>query len=305
MLLTVEIDLEIIDQATLEQAIDSTSGSPEDAEDRHVGDPSRPIIKGTNEKLTAGLARLAEAGAVTVALPGTRVVSTTYEVDEADQYETDNETSPLSLPDFTALFPVCRCGKGTCETCSGFQLTPRTAATLWVAGETLADQAFDDVEEHGDDPVSDPNQWRIFAQYPAITWRQDAVWRRQAARAFDDLVDDIETGRWPHPTCPGEEMALHLMLQEAPAVLEDDWAEWQQSLSELPKHRDDLDWGMTGEVLSQDNDILALFDLELDGIEDPDDDLNREIGMGDYRPSAWFVPFNNREARDGRRPFRR
>jgi len=39
--------------------------------------------------------------------------------------------------------------------------------------------------------------------------RQDAVWRRQAARACDDLTDDIAAGRWPRPTCPGEEMALH------------------------------------------------------------------------------------------------
>jgi hypothetical protein len=31
------------------------------------------------------------------------------------------------------------------------------------------------------------------------------VWRRQAARSFDDLTADLAAGQWPHPTCfPGK-----------------------------------------------------------------------------------------------------
>lgn len=44
-------------------------------------------------------------------------------------------------------------------------------------------------------------------------------------------------------------------------------------------------------VLFQDHDVLALFQPGLDGIEAPAIEANCEIGMGDYRPAAWFEPF--------------
>jgi hypothetical protein len=56
---------------------------------------------------------------------------------------------------------------------------------------------YDDVAEHGDDPVTDDGTWATLSDYPRITWRQDAVWRRQAARALDDLTADLEAGRAP------------------------------------------------------------------------------------------------------------
>jgi hypothetical protein len=208
-------------------------------------------------------------------------------------------------PDFVALFSVCRCGEDACGDCGGYQLTPRTAAVLWTVAQILADGAFDDVTQHGDQPVADTVEWSVFSRYPRITWRQDAVWRRQAARCFDDLTGDIAAGRWPSPTCPGEEMALHLILDDAPAAVGDGWPALDGALSELPEHPDDYDWTMTDEVLFQDHDVLSLFDMIRDGIEEPDSTQNQVIGMGDYRPQAWFRTFLNREPRDGRRPFRR
>jgi hypothetical protein len=80
-------------------------------------------------------------------------------------------------------------------------------------GQILADQAYDDINDHGDDPVVDEDDWNLFGDYPRVTWRQNAVWRRQAARCFDDLTDDLDAGEWPQVTCPGEEMAVHLILQ--------------------------------------------------------------------------------------------
>jgi hypothetical protein len=74
---------------------------------------------------------------------------------------------------------------------------------------------------------------------------------------------------------------------------------------DVEPHPDDCDWRLLSDVLFQDGDILALFNIELDGIEDPDADQNRSIGMGDYRPQAWFQSFNNMDDRDPRRPFRR
>jgi hypothetical protein len=42
-----------------------------------------------------------------------------------------------------------------------------------------------------------------------------------------------------------------------------------------------------------------LFDVEFDGIEDPDAEQKLDIGMGDYCPQAWLVSFANMFSRDG------
>ncbi|WP_328851224.1 hypothetical protein OG994_25625 [Micromonospora globbae] len=78
-----------------------------------------------------------------------------------------------------------------------------------------------------------------------------------------------------------------------------------EELAKLPEHTDDYDWDTAYEVLLQDDDILNLFDVQPDGVEDPDSEHNRFMRMGDYRPAAWFRPFSNVTPRDGRRPFRR
>jgi hypothetical protein len=139
-----------------------------------------------------------------------------------------------------------------------------TVRVLGFVALTLADHAYDDVMEHGDDPVVDEDDWNAFGDYPRVTWRQDAVWRRQAARCFDDLTGDLEAGEWPQVTCPGEEMAVHLILQAAPAALSDNWASLADTLSGLSEHADDYDWGMASETFVQPYDILSLFDAQLD-----------------------------------------
>jgi hypothetical protein len=205
-------------------------------------------------------------------------------------------------PDFGRLFPVCRCGRETCARCQDFQFTPRSAAVLYAAGQLLADQAFDDVEQRGDAPVSDDGEWSVFGAYPRITWAQDGGWRRRAARSFDDLCSDISGGGWPQPSCAAEEMALHLMFELAGDLVFDGLVDFEPS---LPRHRDDFQWDVMSDVFFQDEDILDLFDPSLDGVEDPDADLNRLAGIGDYRPAAWFTSFDNVPGRDQGRGFRR
>jgi hypothetical protein len=216
-------------------------------------------------------------------------------------------------PDFTALFPVRSCDldhaneEADCEICGDWQLTPRTADMLHTALENLADEAHDDADEKGDEPVSGKNadDWSFFDRLPRITWGMDAEWRRQVGRACEDLARDLAVGDWPQPRCTAEEMAMHLAIKEAPAYLEI----WQEARDErheaLPKHRDDYDWGMCSELLFEDHDVLMLYDASLDGFEDPGDDLNRENGVGDLRPAAWFKFFTHLEPRDPDRGFRR
>jgi hypothetical protein len=209
------------------------------------------------------------------------------------------------VPQFAELFPVCRCGRDTCDRCCGFQMTPRTAAVLWSLAQVLADNGYDDVEEHGSDPMRDEGSWSLFNRYPRVTWGQDAVWRRQAARAYDDLAFD-ENGGWPLPTCPAEEMALHMILEDVPHTAEDGWTGLNEpNLASLAEHPGDFDWDAMPDVLLQDTDVLHLFEPDLDGIEDPNEELNLDMAMGDYRPSAWFKAFANMQPRDEQRPFRR
>jgi hypothetical protein len=298
---TAEVIVEVTDEAALEQAVLDDV----DATEFHV-EPGQSLADARAEArldvrdLAGAIAWIANAEDIIPDFPGVLVVASTQTVGEAGSGPGGDE-----MPDFATLFPLCHCGKDDCDACSGFQVTPRTAAVMWAVAQVLADFAYDDVIEHGDASIADENEWSLFGDYPRITWREDAVWRRQAARAFDDLTGDLEAGRWPRPICPGEEMAFHLTLRNARAAQEDGWGISADELAGLPEHGDDYDWDMAYEVLLQDDDILNLFDVQLDGVEDPDSDYNQFMGMGDYRPGAWFRPFLNVTPRDSRRPFRR
>jgi hypothetical protein len=219
-----------------------------------------------------------------------------------------SSSDPDALPDFAALFAVCTCGRLDCGDCEMWQLTPRAAAALWVAAVVTADDAYDDIAEYGHTAIADADGWSVFDQYPPITYRQDADWRRGAARAYHDLAADLAAGRWPRPRSAAEEMALHLVVERAR-----DWAAdpdagigiRPQEVAGLPAHRDDLDWQGALDALFADHDILLLFDPGQDGIEDPAGTENEHARIGDYRPAAWFTPFAAEVARDPHRGFRR
>jgi hypothetical protein len=218
-------------------------------------------------------------------------------------------------PGFAALFPVRSCGldhaseaeEDDCEICGDWQLTPRTADMLRTALANLADEAHDDADEHGDEPVpgKNANDWYFFDRLPQITWGMGAEWRRQVGHACEDLVRDLAAGEWPQPRCTAEEMVLHLAIDDAPGYLE----MWQEDKDErheaLPAHRDDYDWDTCSELLFEDHDVLMLYDASLDGFEGPGGDLNQMNGVGDLRPAAWFKFFTHLEPRNPDRGFHR
>ncbi|MFD5565578.1 hypothetical protein [Kitasatospora griseola] len=214
------------------------------------------------------------------------------------------------LPDFAKLFAVepSHCEDPECEEeACRWRLTPRTADLLHTALSVLADQAYDHAEELGDRPVGRQEAedgWEFFTALPPLTFAADLQWRRQMARAVDDLAGDLEQGKWPEPTCTAEEVALHLALRDAPDYL-DEVEEYGTSHQDLPVHRDDYDFEMCGEIFFQDTDFLMLYSRRYDGIEDPDGDVNQQFGIGDLRTEAWFEPFQNVDPRDPRRGFRR
>jgi hypothetical protein len=299
---TAEAIMEITDEAALEQAtldaIDSTEFLVN--EGSTVGEVRAEQRDEVRSDSVAAVRWLADPSSLVQDLPGIQFVEGSHTVIEVDE---DGLPRSLGL-DFAALFSLCQCDKESCDACSGYQMTPRTAAMLWTVGQVLADEAYGDIEEYGDEPICEAQAWAVFDEYPRITWQQNAVWRRQAARAFDDLTADLAAGKWPLPRCPGEEMALHLMLERAKLAVDDESADLSSMLARFPERSEDFDLDLH-DVLFLDLDILELFDPEVDGIEDPDSDGNRMRSMGDYRPQAWFEPFQHIDARDGRRPFRR
>ncbi|MFE6054940.1 hypothetical protein ACFQ6N_29675 [Kitasatospora sp. NPDC056446] len=215
------------------------------------------------------------------------------------------------LPDFAALFPAKppHCEDPECEEESClWQLTPRTADLLHTALSLLADEAYEDAEELGDGrlvPDEHEGDWGVFLRLPKLTFATDLQWRRRFARAADDLAGDLERGHWPRPTCTAEELALHLAIDDAGDSADELGDDSDGTHSTLPTHRDDYDLGACTDMSFQDTDVLMLYSSRFDGIEDPDGDANRQLGVGDLRAQAWFEPFGNVTARDPHRGFRR
>lgn len=63
----------------------------------------------------------------------------------------------------------------------------------------------------------------------------------------------------------------------------------------------DYDWHEVPAALARDIDIEMLWMPELDGIENPDDQKNVDMGVGDYRPQSWHHRFH-RYAADSEHP---
>lgn len=182
-------------------------------------------------------------------------------------------------------------GEAEDEGDDGWQLTPRTADALHDALSELAGDAYNDVTRHGDALVDPADEsWVMLQRLPRITYDQDAAWRRQIARAADDLRGDLEAGQWPQPRCTAEAVCLYLAITDAEAY-EEAHGEAHEDLDD-----DDYDWETCLDVLFDDTDFLTLFD--------PMNDADNDQAAGDLRPATWFTTFASREPRDPERGFR-
>jgi hypothetical protein len=182
------------------------------------------------------------------------------------------------VPDFAAIYSWERC-----------PLTPRMAYYLWSIAQFLHDQWSDSVK---DDPAF------VLQELPPIVRRvADEVWLERFVQCFKDIENRLATGEFTYPglaECTGDEMAVHLIARTAQAALDDDWMAMSEELaSRLPDQgEDDVDFDGATEVLLADHDVLWLFQPEADGIEDPENDLNRNMAMTNLHPKRWFLPFD-------------
>ncbi|MEV5177304.1 hypothetical protein AB0L10_41040 [Streptomyces flaveolus] len=184
-------------------------------------------------------------------------------------------------------------------------LTARTAAVLRLAGQELSALAWQETAALGDEPLP-RGAAGVFGRLPAITLRCDGQWRRQMARAFDDLAGDLNAAgeAWTGPRCTGEEMALHLMIDRARSITANRPNAVRDLVADLPDSHADYDWHGCSSDLFEDHDVLMLFDARLGGIDDPDSDIHQAMGIVNLAPGEWFGPFQTDHARDPGRGYR-
>lgn len=186
-------------------------------------------------------------------------------------------------------------------------LTPLAARLLATAAAMVAARGWHDLSVHGDQvfprPDDEDETWGIedsfLYQLPPLCDGQSAAWRLAMVRAVEALGDDLRTGRAPLPTCTAEELAFHLILSEARTLLDylDEDDEYAREVG-LPtgdhfsaRHRTFGEWK---QAFLQDEDVLMHYDEAVAHLAvDPDHPASQQMGTGDLRPRAWFVPFGN------------
>ncbi|EHI41339.1 hypothetical protein OPAG_08158 [Rhodococcus opacus PD630] len=168
-------------------------------------------------------------------------------------------------------------------------LTPRQARVVAVVATTLADAVYADADALAGRRIAG-DQGSVLASLPASSWAQDTGWRRQVARAFDDLAEDIAVGTDPEPSCIGEELALHLVLVAAADRYRK--GDFDTVLGDLPEHPGDDDWAASAEILFGGHEVRALSG------SDP------VRGGPDLDPADWFLPFEPGKTRNPDRGFR-
>ncbi|OBB88660.1 hypothetical protein [Mycolicibacterium peregrinum] len=162
---------------------------------------------------------------------------------------------------------------------------------LWVH----ADDCYDDIEQRGLLRVEEGSlgSWSMFDRLPKAAWACPVTWRRQMARAFDDLALDLEADALPYPRCVAEEVALVLSVATAQSMWMD--GQYSEEVSALPESAGDGDWASATDAL--------VGNRHLTWHLSPGD---APVWMGDVPdPETWFDLFDGLEPRPARRGFRR
>lgn len=169
-------------------------------------------------------------------------------------------------------------------------LTARTAALLHSVLLHLSETGRARLAVLGGRPVvADDDD--LFTALPEFTWRQNAGWRGRFLHAFDQLAEDLAEGRAPRPRTPAQEVALLVAIVQAMLLLEADWAAVERATGALPPDEEDYDWPRCHACLFRHGYVPLLLEPEFRGLEDPGNEVNRRLRIGDYRAHTWFDSF--------------
>ncbi|MFJ8041849.1 hypothetical protein ACIRBX_15260 [Kitasatospora sp. NPDC096147] len=249
----------------------------------------RALLAEVSEDANAALGALLHPDRLVAAIPGIEAIGGTLEIALTDDF----------APDFAELFPLDldeEEGGGTGD----WTLTPRTACLIHTQLITLADAAYDDLDEHEDDPVTEEEEadWAVLARLPQRTWQLHRSWRRAFARAFDDLADDLALGEWPLPRGLAEELALRLALVDARELLGAQPQAVADMMGELPVDLYDYDWDGCADEL------FGVFGPD-DGDPELDATERTDALLAATHPEGWFLTYEDAEERDPTRGYRR
>lgn len=181
----------------------------------------------------------------------------------------------VDVPDFASLYGDCAWG-----------LSPRLAGCLWAGAGVLSDNYR-----------SPGGREMLVEDLPPLVARVVGdAWYERFVACLDALESRLAAGGFvPERVacCTGEEMALHLIVGMAEALIESDGVddlEWMKSLPPL-RADDDPEWART--VLFRDHDVLWLFEASLDGVEAADSDESVYYGLAHMHPREWFDRFDD------------
>jgi hypothetical protein len=191
----------------------------------------------------------------------------------------------LLIPSFAKIFFAKDGGR-----CPASELiTPRNAADLWSTAIKLAD-VLD--AQLGDIEARIPLSHSEWGRLPWVVTDASVEWFGRFVDAVLDLADDAASGRCPVPRCTGEEMALHLVLED----ISDSYDPALRRLAEtarsgLPLLDWDGNWDAVACALFPSPQVRALIADGFDGISD-DYELVAETGIVRLAVERWFDPYD-------------
>lgn len=182
-----------------------------------------------------------------------------------------------------------KCTEFACDSCYfDDDITPRSACILSAAGEILADQIYDDIAEGGQYPgMSKESTWQTL---PNCTREQNVNFYNRMAHSFEDISSDLKSGITPQPNCTAEEIALHLILDEADRITTDEPELANHFGKFLPTSPYDYGWSILHDSLFDDKDYE---DYLYDKFSEKEGELDH-----------WFNLFDDQIKRDPNREFR-
>ncbi|OZD68903.1 hypothetical protein CH263_08365 [Rhodococcus sp. 06-1059B-a] len=199
------------------------------------------------------------------------------------------EAKPCAVPPWTGNMAVMG---DVIEFEPRFSLTDRQRELMRIHAWVCADSAYDDIEERGGDPVCTTEWWYLFDRLPECTYSESALWRRQMARAFDDLAEDLDAGQLPRPRTMAEQLAIMIVIAQASAALADEG--YGDDVAALPTHPRDSDWETVSDGLMDDRDAEAFYHPS-----------TATQWLQIFPCDTWFTPRQGEHPRDPGRGFRR
>lgn len=200
-------------------------------------------------------------------------------------------------------------------------MTQRTRFVLWqslISIEVMLETGLEGWAENEVRPEDDD----FMEDFPELVRAQPRSWWLELYRACSRLVEAMRTGESWNPRTPAEEALIYIasrtdwidyaqqiiddhgvlrrqfraLLEGAQSDTGDDEA-YDDEADGLP----DYDWEEVPAALAGDEDIALLWTSKMKGIENPANDTNTYMGMGDYRAQSWHHRFD-RYINDGELP---